>query len=335
MRRLALLGALLVACSSQSAASVSSPGASAVSASPRAGVVSDGPVSASPVSSGCRLAVMQQPPSKEAGPGFLTLPAASLSSAADAGAGMFFYDRQLQRWVPDGPPGLSPDGLRYAYVEGDRTTSRAHLVDLAAGSDRVVASGGPWRAVGLASDAIYVMRIEYQDSVAFGTLQIGRGLWRVPLDGTAPSQLTTDARGWDWVSGDGVFGGDITTNIAGAPNDIVRLDMQTRQQTTWFSHNVRSRLIAVDPSGAAFIITDANDEELWRVTRPGTETEIWSGATDGIQPDGPVAVDGSDVWFSSSSVTPGSAIYNYSAQNGLRQAASFNDRTITVAGPCV
>lgn len=311
MRRLALLGALVVACTAQPTASTSTP-------------------DASPVSSQCRLAVIQASPRQ---PGFLTLPAGPFSPATDAGVGVY-YDRPLQRWVPGRPPDLSPDGLRYAYVDGDRSASRAHLVDVRAGSDRVVASGGPWREVGLASDAIYVMRVEYQESVAFGTLEIGRGLWRVPFAGSTPTQLTTDARGWVWVSGDGVFGGDITANIAGAPNDIVRFDLKTRQQTTWFSHNVRSRVIGVDASGAAFIITDAADEELWRVTKPGSEAEIWSGSTNAIRPDGPIAVDGSQVWLSSSSLAPGSAIYNYSPQNGLHQVGSFNDRTVTVAGPC-
>jgi hypothetical protein len=101
-----------------------------------------------------------------------------------------FYDRPLKRWVPNGPPALSAYGLSYAFVVGDTKSSQLHLLDLASNQDVVMAEGGPWRVVGDAPDAIYVMRIEYTPpSPAYGVLGIGRGLWKVPANDRACSPL--------------------------------------------------------------------------------------------------------------------------------------------------
>src|SRR2546422_2102807 len=242
MRRLALLALAFLACSQQPAASTSAA-----------------PVTPTPQ---CRLAVIQGSPGQGAGPrtpGFLTIPGAVFSPATDAGDGMY-YDKPLQKWVPAGPPALSADGLSYAYVGGDTTSSQVHLVDLRSGSDRIISSGGPWRLAGVASDAVYIMRVEYVDSPAYGRLAQGKGLWKLALNGAALTQLTSDARGWLWFADGAVYGGQSTMDVAGGPNDVVRFDLRTMQVTTWFSHQVRSRLLAVDTTGAALIMGEAADE---------------------------------------------------------------------------
>src|ERR1700674_142709 len=319
MRVLALLGALIVACTSQ-------PAQSAATQSARA--------SASPNSYSCRLAVISWPSPTAPLAGYLTLPGGTFTVAGDAGSGMY-YDRPLNRWVRGGPPALSADGLSYAYSEGDTSSSRLHLLDLRSGGDQVVASGGPWQPVGLDADWVYAMRVEYQDSVAYGQLQIGRGLWKAPVGGGAPVQLTSDARYWAWVANGGAYGAGIMSDVAGAPNDVVRMDLRTLQTTTSLDKHARSRILAVDPHGAAFVMTDGADEELWRVTQSGNAMQVWSGSTSGIRPEQPVALAGSEVWFSSSSLSQAWAIYHYSPLAGLQQVATFTDRPVTVAGPCV
>src|SRR5438445_2224473 len=320
MRRLALLALAFLACAQQPAASTSGA-----------------PVTAAP--SPCRLAVIQGSPGQGAGPqtpGFLTIPGAVFSPATDAGDGMY-YDKPLQKWVPAGPPALSADGLSYAYIAGDTTSSQVHLVDLRSGSDRIISFGsfgGPWRLAGVASDAVYLMRVEYVDSPAYGRLAQGKGLWKLALNGAEPAELTSDARGWVWFADGAVYGGQSTMDVAGGPNDVVRFDLRTMQVTTWFSHQVRSRLLAVDTTGAALVMGEAANEELWRAARPDDATQIWSGATDAVRPDFPVAVDGSDVWMSSSSLTPSWAIFHVPPSGALQEVARFTDRPVTVAGPC-
>src|SRR6266849_3647778 len=214
MRGLAWLGMLLVACSAQPSGSTSS-------------------ASASPTSASCRLAVIQGSPGQGSGPqtpGFLTIPGDQFTAATEAGQAMY-YDRPLKRWVRGGPPALSADGLSYAYVEGDTTSSKVHLLDTRSGSDRVVASGGPWQGIGLDPDWFYVMRVQYIDSAAYGQLPIGKGLWKLPLNGGSPVQLTSDSRAWVWFAKGGVYGAGSTADVAGGPNDVVRFDVKTLQVT--------------------------------------------------------------------------------------------------------
>lgn len=268
-------------------------------------------------------------------PGFMTIPGNTFVAATDAGDGMF-YDRALKRWIGWGPPAMSADGTRYAYVEflSATKTSRVHVVDVRSGTDQVIASGGPWLGVGLDGDAVYVERYEFMESVAYGTLEVGKGLWKVPLNGGAPAQLTSDSRNWAWVANGYAYGDRSTVDVAGGPNDVARLDLHSGQITTWFNPNMRASVLAVDATGAVLVTTEASDEEIWRVTKPGEAVEVWSGPTDGFRPAPPVAVDGSDVWLSGASFSRAWAIYHYSPQGGMQQAAIFTDRPISVAGPC-
>lgn len=245
-----------------------------------------------------------------------------------------FYDRPLARWVPSGPPALAADGRSYAFADGDSKSSRVHLVDLLSNSEVVLAQGGPWRVVGLQPDGVYVMLLEYlPPSPAFGQIVAGRGLWKVPRTGGAPVRLTTDSREW-LVEGGAAWGAGSTVDVAGGPNDIVRLDLGTNELTTWFAPGQRSHVLAVDASGVPLIMTEAADEEIWRVPAPGGGVKVWSGSTDGPRPSYPVAVDGGVVWMSSGNFTHSWSIFRYSGDRGLELAANFTDRPVTVAGSC-
>lgn len=318
MKGLAALALLVMACGQQTASSpTSSPAATPMV---------------------CRLAVIQGGTGQGSGlrtPGFLTLPGQAFAPATDAGDRMF-YDKPLKQWVPWGGPSLSADGKRYAYAEflSDTKMSKIHLVDVLANSDVVEAAGGPWVGVGLEGNAFYVMRIEFMSTVAYGNIEVGKGLWKVPLDGGAPTQLTSDARHWAWVANGGVYGDASTVDVAGGPNDVVRYDLRSGQVTTLFDVHQRSRVLSVDATGAALIVAEADQAQVWRAPQAGSAVQVWSGATDGPVPEGPVAVDGTDVWLSGSSLRHEWAIYHYSLQNGMQQAASFTDRPVTVAGPC-
>lgn len=316
MRNLAALALLVVACSQQTAGSPPSARAT--------------------VPTVCRLAVIEGSPpgSGLVQPGFQALPEGAFTPVTDTGNP--YYDRPLKRWVRVGPPGLSADGVRYAFVTGDTASSQLHVVDVGSGRDSVVASGGPWQVAGWGLDAVYVNLVEHMETVAYGDIAVGKGLWAVPVDGAEATQVTSDSRIWSWAGGGFVYGGGSTVDVAGGPNDVVRVDSKTARVATVFSRHMRSRVLAVDQTGAALILAEGDVDELWRVAGPGDAVEVWSGPPDKIRPEIPVAIDGSDIWLSSAMGWPETAwsIFHYSPAAGFKQVASFTDRPVQVAGGC-
>ena len=319
MRRLAWLALILVACSTGQTASEASPK----------------PTQATPSAWSCRLPIVVWSTDPAGGPpthGFLRLPINIFTSAPGTGKGLF-YNRSLGRWVEWAPESFSDDGSRYAYAEGDNKSGRVHLVDVATMKDTVLADGGPWRVVGLQPEAVYAMRIEFlPESPAFGVMQLSRGLWKIPLGGGGPVQLTSDSRIWPYVSKGAAWGHSFSLNIAGGPNDVVLLDLKTREQTVWFDVGKRSHVLAIDGTGTPLIMSEAGTQELWRVPAPGAAVKIWSGSANEMSPSTPVAVDGDVIWFSSPDMGS-TGIYRYSAPRGLELVGSL-DRPAWVAGPC-
>jgi hypothetical protein len=177
------------------------------------------------------------------------------------------------------------------------------------------------------------MKIEFlPDSPAYGVLVLGHGLWRLPLTGGAPEQLTSDNRNWTLGLG-AAWGGGSTVDVAGGPNDVIRFDLKTRQSTVWFAPGKRSFVLGTDDLGTPLIMSEAEDEELWMVPTPDTRAEIWSGPTNGPRPWAPVAFDGGTIWFSSANMTRTWTIFRYTG-TGLEVVADFSDHPVTVAGPC-
>ena len=130
----------------------------------------------------------------------------------------------------------------------------------------MLAEGGPWNVIGLQPDAVYVTRVEFlPESPAFGLLVQPRGLWKVPVSGGAAVQLTNDTLGWAYVSNGAAWALSRSLNIAGAPSDVLRLDLQIRQLTTWFAPGKRVVVLAIDSIGVPLIMSEADSNELWRV----------------------------------------------------------------------
>ena len=266
--------------------------------------------------------------------GFLTLPGSTLTPATNTGDA-FYYNRALTRWVAWDPSVQSDDGSSYAYVDGDKSSSRLHVVDVRANNDRVLAEGGPWSVIGLQPDAVYVTRVEYlPESQAFGVLVKPLGLWRVPLMGGGAVQLTDDTMAWVYASQGAAWALSRSLNIAGAPTDVLRLDLKTKQVTTWFAPGKRTAVLAIDSGGVPLIMSEADSFDLWRVPAPDGAVKVWSAADNEMGPYSPVAVDGRVIWFSSHSMTRESGIYRYSAAKGVELVANFKDRLVWVAGPC-
>lgn len=290
-----------------------------------------------PVMSACRLPVMRGPAGQGSGlqtPGFLDLPAGTFSKATNATADAQSYDAVLKRWVPVGQQAITPDGLRYVYADHNGAASIFHLVELRTGEDRAIGQSGQWVGAGLNNIAIYAMRVEFTDSVAYGRIEVSKGLWSIPLDGGPSTQLTSDSIRWQWADKQFLYGAGSTADVAGVVSPILRLDLKTTLVAPWFDSPGRVVALAVDAAGTGFAVTDAGDEELWRIPAEGEPAKVWSGPIDVIRPGGPVAVDGEEIWFRSSSLRPEWAIFHFSPRQGLQKVADFTDRPVTVAGAC-
>lgn len=90
----------------------------------------------------------------------------------------------------------------------------------------------------------------------------------------------------------------------------------------------------MDAGGTGLALTEGTDEELWRLPNTGDPIKVWSGPAGQVHPSGPVAVDGVEVWLSSSSSNAQWAIYHYSPGGGLEQVAHGSGSPPTVAGAC-
>ncbi|HET7467520.1 MAG TPA: hypothetical protein VFL29_12725 [Candidatus Dormibacteraeota bacterium] len=102
------------------------------------------------------------------------------------------YDVTAHRWVPVPPQWVSPDGKSYAYgVASNAPGAGIHVVDVATGVDRVIASttslaDGSYFVAGYLSDGIYLNE--------FGpTGGAGLGLWRLDPSSGAIDQVSTSA----------------------------------------------------------------------------------------------------------------------------------------------
>lgn len=297
---------------------------------------------------GCRLAVRQfDADGNSATDGFIRIPDGTIFEPA-VGASGVIYDAALGRWINGDSGGLSPDGLSYAFIDGDTNQSRVHITDLRSGADRIVATGGPWAVVGLQPDGVYLEKIVYgPDTAAFGRLTTPVGLWFQAVSGGSPEQLTSDGRSWQFVHAGfawGIefnradphpFGGD----LGYSPNQVVRLNLVDRSLERWlYRPGMAVSLLGVDRTGAPFV--DAQNGarvELWRLQSMSVSQALWQGDWGVLAPASPIVSDGDSVWMSSFAPTPPyfPAIYRWTGSSGIHLVAQFNDKRVLVAGPCV
>jgi hypothetical protein len=91
---------------------------------------------------------------------FLTFPALTRTQV---GAGGYYYERAVSRWLPVFRQAVSPDGRRYAYTEGwaanPPVAPRVHIVDAATGADmRVVTmpNAAPYSVIDFTDRFVYL-----------------------------------------------------------------------------------------------------------------------------------------------------------------------------------
>jgi hypothetical protein len=201
------------------------------------------------------------------------------------------YSRGARRWIPADRVQVSPDGVHYAYVEvpTPNVNLRLHVVDLAAGTDKVVSTGTNWGILDYRTEGIYVTQTRYYSG------ESNSGLWLMsPLDGSVRQVLPQSATTL-FLGGAAAWGSD----RAILPTALYRYDLATGARSVWFSQSGRNvQFIGADGAGnpitVVFSTTDTK-RELWLLTGPSKGTVINSGdgGPDGQNP----VIDSHGVWL--------------------------------------
>jgi hypothetical protein len=299
---------------------------SSTAASPKA--VSSAPAAASPVAVSQPSPTPTSPPSVDVGlncrvpveqGGFLTFPGGTFVADPASAVGIpgvaregISYSVRFRRWLPVPLAFVSPDGSHYAYARSDAGTSDVHFVDIASGSEVVLAkvTGAYWVVVGFDSEGVLMRRGDGGDNVGLWVLDVRTGSYR---------QIVFQGK-WT-VAGGAAWGWNTASDIS----RLYRVNLPDGFKSVWWSRGVI--LLGVDSKGAPFVV-DGIVGTLYVVTRPEEPTVIsYNGGSAADLRLGHGMGDGDSMWFSGAG-----AVYRYSPTTGLRRVA---DGAYYVAGPCI
>jgi hypothetical protein len=205
----------------------------------------------------------------------------------------FAYNSPLKRWLPVPYKWVAPSGTQYAYTDSQ---GRIHLVGVSDGSDRILASGAAWGIYSFASDGIYAGQRDASQQPSL------LGLWRISPSTGAAQRIA--AQGAWLVIGAGaawsvVQEGSAPSTVPSIPEssvgiELLRLDLQTSQVTTWYtSREGRFRVAAIDAGGHP-VLVGVDTKVLWIVTAAGVVQTTPVGAP--YLHD--IMADSHGVWFS-------------------------------------
>ena len=349
----AVLALLMIACgpSNQPAAHAGSPSPlGSVATTPVAASPSAAPNASLPVTGvnfSCRLPVTIQAGAGDGitlQGGFVTFPAASLAmdtagtmnsrypedgfvttaSPALVGSGGYgFFDRGQSRWVPVPPSQASADGRAYAYVSTDWKTnlSKLFVVTVTSGQSRsfdVPTPQSPF-VMDYGTAGVYLSAGSAMGGPALG-------VWLVdPATGNIKALRTAD---WVWAVRDGyawVGRFDSRDQTVWPPmeiarlNSLIRIDLATGAETTWFYAPGRYPwMIGLASGGRPLVVLGGpNGNELRLLNEPGLPGQVIHTGND-ITFDTPQA-DGDRIWFGGAT-----GIYLYTPAAGLQRVFAYN-----------
>ena len=195
------------------------------------------------------------------------------------GDGSGFYDAAVGRWVPAPAQHVLPDGSAYVYeVElPDPHAYQIHLVEVATGADRVVYQmpyDNGYSVVAFQREGIYVQPILHKSGLP-------GGLWLYDIATSTLKAIPNASTGtWQSVVDGAAWGGAGGT----AGNTLTRLNVETGQTTTWFSHTVQGAVFEGYGYGVSLLGFDDASHPLVEVFPPGNgspnpnqpgEPEVW------------------------------------------------------------
>jgi len=248
------------------------------------------------------------------------------------------YSWPAHRWLPVRHNQVAPDQMRYAYV-GDtgsqfppQSQGNLHVVDVAAGTDRIVLKGGQWTSqesgvwgiVRYGTDGIYIQK------EAAGS-EGNWGVWLVdPLTGVMRQIFPESIRNTSFGSG-AAWTGNSTDVLSSS--GVYRIDPSTGDRVLWFSKpNPWLWYADSDASGKPLIqwIQQAPaPSELWVLSGPSQGTLLYSGSQVSIPFPSQTATDARGVW--AGSLNGGSALWLLTNDDKLIKVA---DTPVEVLGNC-
>jgi len=185
----------------------------------------------------------------------------------------FSYDAAAHRWVPTGLHLVEPGGARYAYLgndsgdPGNPPDYHVRIVDVATGSERDFALGGPYEPVAFAAEGLYVT---FHQPETDGSA----GLWLVDVD-TGAKQEVTAARGHAWeIAGRFAWSDDKYQDA------VLRLDLRTGRVTRWYEVSEGGLdVVAVTSTHVPLISAweGGREDRIVVVPRPGAGKSIHRG----------------------------------------------------------
>ena len=288
--------------------------------------------------------------------GFITLPAAQLTddpagtmrsrypeegfatTAAPVliGSGGYpFYDRAQSRWVPVPPSQAEADGRTYSYVLTALGTSlsKAYVVNVASGGAQAFDLPTPERpsVADYSASGVYLL----SQSAIGGPSQ---GVWLLnPATGNV-TQLRN--LGWVWAVRDGyawVGRFDSQDKTVWPPmeiaplNSLVRIDLATGAETTWFYQAGRYPwMMGLASRGRPVVAVGGPDgQEVRVITQPGSPGDaVYTDRGGGFF--NVVEGDGDRIWVGSAT-----GIYLYRPDRGFQKVFSYSvDPSTFTCAPC-
>lgn len=236
------------------------------------------------------------------------------------------YSWAAHKWLPVRLEQVAPDGLHYAYVEQvSLKEGRVHVVDVTAGSDRVLLSGATWGVRAFGADGVYVDKEAYASSGNWG-------LWRVdPGTGATTQLLPESVANFSFGSG-----AAWTYDSLDNPTVVYRIDLTTGSRVEWFRKATRWTFYAgaSDPTGEPLMMWQQDSSaaspaaELWSMSGPSKGTQLYSGSFWTL-PFPPAVTDAHGLWFSAAGSK--GALWLLSSDDTLVKVSSS---AIRVAGAC-
>jgi len=271
--------------------------------------------------------------------GFLDLSDGSFSPASPASTtevdhlralpsgGGISYDRAFDLWLPVPFSWIAPDGMSYAYLSSQQsTTTDVHVRDLRTQSDRVLVHSKVVRLVGWVGSRLY-----YASGEGYNW-----GLWVVDPSSGQDRQLDPPSpKEWWSVGPDAVWGSRWYTG------SLSRYDIGTGTITLWNLDRMMD-IIGVDSAGHPLVLVRAEGADLPMppegelMLMPASNQAVTIGKKGELLPLQTVVIpDGDRTWFSAT----GQRMWVYSPDTGLVFLDQTSNTSLpngaVIAGGCV
>ena len=240
------------------------------------------------------------------------------------------YDRAVGKWLPVDIQEVSPDGTHYAFAippgMPPASDNKVHVVDAATGLDRTFPATHPWSVVDYGTDGVYL-----HESTVNGAY-VSNGLWRLDPSTGRVDELA--AKGdWKGEANGVAWGidppGDYRSASPSPNNRVVRLDLRTRQQSTyvqnpnatyaWLGFGTDSQpILAMSDASGYNLVIHQKIIGTWRANDDARPSTAWS--------------DANGTWFTSFA----GVLWFFNDKRGLFRVTTLAgpDAYMHVAGAC-